>query len=323
MSEDATPSFREQTMNRLAEERGNRVEEPAPENVQGTAPEVIEDEPIGTPEHDTEELNELEAQAVDDEVESLDEYESSEEAPDEVEHDWEQRYKDLQSEYTKLTQNREEFESEMAQQLTEVKRREFELDDVLQESRQHAELLVNAMKGQANQYRTMNWSAIPADQLPQYKQAAEQAFAQEQQVTQALDAIKGRQQEAFKQQVEREAALSLTRLRKTIPGWNNEVYGNLREYSQKRGLDPQLFDAITNPAVIEMIHDSYAYRSANSKAKTVSKRKSQKISTANSPGRVRDARGKFASAQQAFNETPNQRGAFAKMKQAQLAMEKK
>lgn len=54
MSEDATPSFREQTMNRLAEERGNRVEEPAPENVKGTAPEVIEDEPIGTPEHDTE-----------------------------------------------------------------------------------------------------------------------------------------------------------------------------------------------------------------------------------------------------------------------------
>ena len=186
------------------------MEEPAPENVQGTAPEVIEDEPIGTPEHDTEELNELEAQAVEDEVESLDEDESSEEAPDEVDHDWEQRYKDLQSEYTKLTQNREEFESEMAQQLTEVKRREFELDDVLQESRQHAELLVNAMKGQANQYRTMNWSAIPADQLPQYKQAAEQAFAQEQQVTQALEAIKGRQQEAFKQQVEREAALSLT-----------------------------------------------------------------------------------------------------------------
>lgn len=322
MSEDVTPSFREQTMSRLAEERGNRVEEPAPENVQGTAPEAIEDEPIGTPELATEELDELEAQAVEDEVESLDD-ESSEEAPDEVEHDWEQRYKDLQSEYTKLTQNREEFESEMATQLTEVKRREFELDDVLHESRQHAELLVNAMKGQANQYRTMNWSAIPADQLPQYKQAAEQAFAQEQQVTQALEAIKTRQEGAFKQQIEREAALSLTRLRKTIPGWNNEVYGSLREYSQKRGLDPQLFDAITNPAVIEMIHDSYAYRSANSKAKTVSKRKSQKVPTANSPGRVRDARGKFASAQQAFNETPNQRGAFAKMKQAQLAMENK
>ena len=321
MSEDATPSFREQTMSRLAEERGSRVEEPAPENVQGTAPEVIEDEPIGTPELATEELNELEAQAVDDEVESLDD--DGPEAPDEVEHDWEQRYKDLQSEYTKLTQNREEFESEMAQQLTEVKRREFELDDVLQESRQHAELLVSAMKGQANQYRTMNWSAIPADQLPQYKQAAEQAFAQEQQVTQALEVIKNRQQDAFKQQVEREAALSLTRLRKTIPGWNNEVYGNLREYSQKRGLDPQLFDAITNPAVIEMIHDSYAYRSANSKAKTVSKRKSQKLSTANRPGRFRDARGKFVSAQQAFNEAPNQRGAFAKMKQAQLAMENK
>lgn len=319
MSEESVqPSFREAAMARMAQERESTPVQSAPENVKGSAPE--EHEEPGTPEPGfTDELDgELEAQQVEDDVES------QEETPDEeFEHDWERRYKDLQSEYTKLTQSREEFESEMAQSLTEVKRREFELDDVLAESRQHAELLVNAMKGQANHYRNMDWNQIPADQLPTFKQQAQAAFQQESQVMQALEQIKSKQKAAYDTQLQREAELSRTRLKKTIPGWGNELYGTLRDYSEKRGLDPMLFNAITNPAVIEMIHDSFAYRSAGSKAKTVSKSKSQKLANANSPTRVRDARGKFASAAQAFNDSPNTRGAFAKMKEAQLAMERK
>ena len=318
--ESVQPSFREQTMSRLADERGQRVEEPAPENVQGTAPEIIEDE-VGTPEPEvTDDVIDVEAHEVEDEIEP----ESDEDQTlEDVEHDWEKRFKDAQAELTKLYQNRDEFETEMASQLTEVKRREFELDDVLRDSRQHAELLMNALTGQADQYRNIDFNQVPADQVGALQQAAKQAFAQEQQVSQALEQIKARQKQAYDTQMQREAELTRTRLKKTIPGWSNETYDGLREYAVSRGLDPTLFNSITNPAVIEMIHDSMQLRSAGSKAKTLSKRKSQKLSTANSPTRVRDARGKFASAKQAFNDTPNQRGAFAKMKEAQLAMEGK
>lgn len=323
MSEmDGTPNFREAAMARMAQERSEAPAQPAPEHVEGTAPEVIDDEPIGTPEpeYTDDVVNEdIEAQEDVDEDGSLED----EETPDDVEHDWEKRYKDAQAELTKLYQNRDEFESEMALQLTEVKRREFELDDILQESRGHAEILLRAMTGQADYYRNIDMTQLPPDQVQSYQQAAQAAFAQEQQVTQALEQLKQQQMTAHQQRMQRESELALTRLRKTIPGWSNETYGQLRDYAQSRGLDPVLFNAVTNPAVIEMIHDSMQLRSAGGKAKSLSKRKSQKLSNANSPNRVRDARGKFVSAKQAFEQSPNTKGSFAKMKEAQLAMEKR
>ena len=322
MSEmDGTPSFRDQAMARMAQERDEAPPQPAPENVEGTAPEVIDDEPIGTPEPEyTDDViaDDIEAQEEQDEDGTLEE-----ELPDDVEHDWEKRYKDAQSELTRLQQNREEFESEMALQLTEVKRREFELDDILQESRGHAEILLRAMTGQADSYRNVDISQLTPEQHAVYQRESQAAFYQEQQVSQALETLKAQQKQAFDQRMQRESELALTRLRKTIPGWSNETYGALRDYAESRGLDPVLFNAVTNPAVIEMIHDSMQLRSAGGKAKSLSKRKSQKLANANSPTRIRDARGKFVSAKQAFEQSPNTRGSFAKMKEAQLAMEKR
>ena len=325
MSEESVqPSFREQTLNRLAEERGARVEEPAPEYVQGTAPEELDDAVIeepGTPELDsTEGILDEEAAAhdQDDDVEPQDD-----ETPDEVDHDWQKRYKDAQAELTRLQQSREEFEGELTHQLTEMKRREFELDDVLTEAQGNAELLLSALKGQADKYRNTDLSQIPADQLPMWQQQAAAAFQHEQQVMGALAHIKQQHKEAQEKQTKREADLALVRLRKTIPGWSNDKYRELGEYTQSRGLDPSLFNTVTNPAVIEMFHDSMMYRQAGSKAKTVSKQKVSKPANANAPTRVRDARGKFVSAKQAFDAAPNERGAFAKMKEAQLAMERR
>ena len=50
---------------------------------------------------------------------------------DEPEHDYEKRYKDLQAEYTRVMQSREEFESEMTDNLMATKRMQFELEDTL------------------------------------------------------------------------------------------------------------------------------------------------------------------------------------------------
>ena len=322
MSEESgTPSFREQAMERMASERDATPVEPAPAHVPGEAPEEI-----GTPDPVTDmaevdEQSEMEAEATETE-EVIDE--SHDETPDDDDSDvdWQKRYKDLQSEYTRLTQTREEFESEMAQGLTDVKRREYELQDKLTEAHTHAEILMNAMRGQANQYREMNWQQVPADQLPQVKAAADAAFAQEASVNQALEHIKNQREQQYRVSMEREADLARTRLTKTIPGWSNEVYGEIGEYAHSRGLDPELFKTITNPAVIEMFHDSMQYRSAGSKAKTVSKRKASKPQAQNKPVTARDARGRFANAKAQFEQNPGQRGSFAAMKEAQLRMER-
>ena len=323
MSEESgAPSFREQAMERMASERDATPVEPAPEHVPGEAP-----EDIGTPDPVTDmaevdEQSEMEAEATE-----TDEFidESLEENTDDVDSDvdWQKRYKDLQSEFTRLTQTREEFETEMAHGLTDVKRREYELQDKLTEAHTHAEILMNAMRGQANQYRQLNWQQVPADQLPQMKAAADAAFAQEAQVNQALEHLQSQREQQYKVSMEREAELARTRLSKTIPGWSNELYSEIGQYAQSRGLDPQLFSTITNPAVMEMFHDSMQYRSAGSKAKTVNKRKASKPQAQNKPGQVRDVRGRVANAKANFEQNPNQRGSFAAMKEAQLRMEKR
>ena len=323
MSEESgTPSFREQAMARLDAERDAAQPQPAPENVEGTAPEEVD---FGTPQPADDVLDSQASESYDGEEESEEELESQEETleadSDEPEHDYEKRYKDLQAEYTRVMQSREEFESEMTDNLMATKRMQFELEDTLGTAARDAQLLSQALTGNAERFRTIDWSQVPADQVGTLQQQAQAAFTQEAQAKQALEKITNQQQEQWKLRVEREAEITRTRLRRTIPNWSNELYGQLGKYAESRGLSPDLFNSITDAAVIEMIYDSFSMRTAGQKAKTVSKRKSQKPAAQNKPVTQRDARGRFANAKANFEQNPNQRGAFAAMKEAQLRAE--
>lgn len=323
MSEESgTPSFREQAMARLDTERDSAQPQPAPENVEGTAPEEVD---FGTPQPADEVLDSQASESYDGEDEADDELESPEETleadSEESEHDYEKRYKDLQAEYTRVMQSREQFESEMTDNLMATKRMQFELEDTLGKAARDAGLLSQALTGNAERFRNIDWSQVPADQVGAVQQQAQQAFAQEAQAQQALNQINNQQQQQWKLKVEREAELTRTRLRRTIPNWSNELYGQLAGYAESRGLSRELFNSITDAAVVEMIYDSFSLKTAGQKAKTVSKRKTQKPAAQNKPMTQRDARGRFANAKANFEQNPNQRGAFAAMKEAQLRAE--
>jgi hypothetical protein len=247
--------------------------------------------------------------------------ETLEASDDDQGHNWEKRYKDLQSEYTRVMQSREQFESEMTDNLMATKRMQFELEDTLGKAARDAGLLSQALTGNADRFRNIDWSQVPTDQVGTLQQQAQQAFAQEAQAQQALNQINEQQQQQWKMKVEREAELTRTRLKRTIPNWSNELYGQLAGYAEQRGLSRDLFNSITDAAVIEMIYDSFAMKTAGQKAKTLSKRKAQKPAAQNRPVRQRDARGRFANAKAHFEQNPNQRGAFAAMKEAQLRAE--
>ena len=321
MSEESgTPSFREQAMARLDSERDSMRPEPAPENVPGTAPEEI-----GTPDpmDDVVDSNATEpfdeADGYEDDLESQEE--TLEESDDDHDHDWQKRYKDLQSEYTRVMQSREQFESELTDNLMSTKRMQFELEDTLGKAARDAGLLSQALTGNAERFRTIDWSKVPAEQVGALQQQAQQAFAQEAQAQQALNQINAQQEQQWKMKVNREADLTRTRLKRSIPNWSNELYGELANYAEQRGLNRDLFNSITDAAVIEMIYDSFAMKTAGQKAKTLSKRKTQKPAAQNKPVSQRDARGRFANARANFEQNPNQRGAFAAMKEAQLGAE--
>lgn len=321
MSEESgTPSFREQAMARLDSERDSMRPEPAPENVPGTAPEEI-----GTPDPMDDVVDSNATEPVDEADEHEEDLESQEEtleeSDDDQDHDWQKRYKDLQSEYTRVMQSREQFESELTDNLMSTKRMQFELEDTLGRAARDAGLLSQALTGNAERFRTIDWSKVPADQVGALQQQAQQAFAQEAQAQQALNQINAQQEQQWKMKVNREADLTRTRLKRSIPNWSNELYGELANYAEQRGLNRDLFNSITDAAVIEMIYDSFAMKTAGQKAKTLSKRKTQKPAAQNKPVSQRDARGRFANAKANFEQNPNQRGAFAAMKEAQLRAE--
>ena len=325
MSEESgAPSFREAAMARMASERDEAPPQPAPEHVAGEEPEEVEEAEFGTSEPATEEVVDSEE---DESIEDGDDIEPEEETDDEVPMDvkyqrLEKQYKDLQRQFTKDRMQREEYESQLSNNMVAVTKTQHELEDSLTGARQMAELLREQWAGNANQFRNIDWSQVPPDKVQQVQAAAQNAFQQEQIANQRLHAINEQQNQAFQQKMTRQAELASRALQVKIPEWGSETYSAIRGHAESMGLSPEMFNMVTEPSVIEMFYHSMLYKGAGKKAKTVAKRKSQKPASANQARQGRNAKGQFMNAKKNFEDSPNTRGAFAQMKAAQLAAER-
>jgi hypothetical protein len=319
--ESGAPSFREEAMSRMADERDSTPIEPAPEHVAGEEPEEVD---FGTTEPATEEMVDSEEHDL---IEDGDDIEPEEDIDDEVPMDvkyqrLEKQYKDLQRQFTKDRMQREEYESQLSENMVSVTKTQHELEDSLTGARQMAELMQQQWSGNASQFRNIDWSQVPPEKVQQVQQLAQNAFQQEQVANQRLAQINDQQNQAFQQKMTRQAQLASRALQVKIPEWGSETYSSIRGHAESMGLSPEMFNMITEPSVIEMFYHSMMYRGAGKKAKTVAKRKSQKPASANQARQGRNARGQFMNAKKNFEDSPNQRGAFAQMKAAQLAAER-
>lgn len=327
MSEESgAPSFREAAMARMAEERDEAPVQPAPEHVAGEEPEEVN---FGTTEPVTEEVVDSEEQEFIEDGDDIDPEESDEdediddEVPMDVKYQrLEKQYKDLQRQFTKDRMQREEYESQLSNSMVSVTKTQHELEDSLQGAKQMAELLQGQWAGNANQFRNIDWSQVPAEKVQQVQAAAQNAFQQEQIANQRLHAINEQQNQAFQHKMTRQAELASRALQVKIPEWGSETYSAIRGHAESMGLSPEMFNMVTEPSVIEMFYHSMMYKGAGKKAKTVAKRKSQKPASANQARQGRNAKGQFMNAKKAFEDSPNTRGAFAQMKAAQLAAER-
>jgi len=217
MSEESgTPSFREQAMQRMANERDEAPVEPAPQHVAGEEPEEVD---FGTTEPATEEVVDSEEiiEEGDDEIEP-DEDQDDDETPLDVKYQrLEKSYKDLQRQFTKDRQERDSYNQQISEQMVTMTQAQHELEDTLVNSRQMAEFLANEAKGNADKFRNINWAQIPADKAQEVQAAMSQAFAREQQVMQSLNHIAQQQQHFFEQKMTREAQLASKALQFKIP----------------------------------------------------------------------------------------------------------
>jgi len=318
-------SFRERKAAELAAESGTRREQegrPPTDRENPTRRERTPSQPAGSTEDFEEDGQDLEA---DDEYEGDDQGDLFEDPDDGTPSDddeegyeesgnWQKRYQDLQAEYTRMAQERGEITEEHSQAMGETLRLRFDLEDRLNEAAGRAEYMANVMSGNANQYRNINWSQVPAEQLPQLQAQAQQALAMEQQAKAAWEQIQGQREETMAHVKQREAAIAKIRLRRTIPNWGNETYAKLREFAVNQGMPVKQFNDTTDPVVIEALHALMTLRTAGKNVQTKFKRKAQ--APRGKTGRVsRDARGRFAEV------VPNQRGTFAEKARQRLERE--
>jgi hypothetical protein len=331
MSEDAPvaaspqPSFAERKTVQLNEERRHRdaIEPVTPADPIRTPNDVVES---------AEDVEQDDAQGLyaDSNDEQLDDEEHSptdldEESPegqdldqDDSPVDWEKRYKDLQSETQVVRESRGEMEQEHAESMGQHLELRFQLEDQLTEATQRAEFFYNTLSGNAHQFKNIDWSRVPPDKVQAVQAQAQQALYLEQQAGQAYEQQQEHVAKQKEQMKQREAAIAKTRLRRSIPNWSNETYGELRQFASEVGMPAKEFNDITSPVMIEALHAYQQLRNTGSSVRKSTNRKAAAPRGQVARRQTRTAKGQFA--KKAVE--PNQRGSFADKHQHRLAMER-
>lgn len=317
-------TFAQRKSAQLAEERAQRG------HVEPVVPEALQDEPPSTPAESVEDVEQdppqLDADdgeprdASDDDPSALDEELPDDDAEngedDNV--DWQKRYSDLRAETESLMAGRQEATEEHAAAMSETLKLRFQLEDQLEEAKRRAEFLFNSASGNAEQYKNIDWSRVPPDKVQEVQQLAQAAMLQEQQAKQVFEQVKEQADSEKEQHYRREAEIAKERLRRTIPNWGNEVYGQIRDFSMKKGMPAEAFDRITDPVVIEALHAYWNLNTASTKVQTHTQRKAKPPQSRNARRAPRNERGQFV----AKKVEPNQRGSFADKHRHRLAAER-
>lgn len=258
----------------------------------------------------------------DDGVDLQDEADEGEEESEEASY-WRQKAEEaeelrqeMQTDYTRKTQT-------LSQQRRQLEQDIRANEGVLRQYVENANQFVS-------QWDSVNWSQLqqtldPAEyqkRVDQYRNATQlrdRALGQHQQfveqATQVLD-----------QQKQAEAEVSRDILKGTIPGWSNELYGQLAEFAtDKLGISQERFGDITEHWVIELIYDKYV--AADPENRILGKRKSSKRPSSKSQRKrspqERTADGRFASVERRHRESPGDRNASREYFRQKLARERR
>lgn len=317
MAEVQEQTFDERMIQRLEAEMQDSSEEPVEQEapIDGIPPDAMEseDEADGA----------LSASETDEESEDTEEGTPEEETEEVTE--WEKRYKDAQSELTKYQQAKEQDALEHSNALAEVMQARYALDDRIKQQEQQGQFLVQMMSGNAEQYRNINWSQVPPDQLPQLQQAAQNAFMQEQSVKNAFAQQQEQAKQVQEEALRREATIARQRLTRTIPDFDN-TYPEMAKYAKSRGVDINRFNEIVDPALMEMIYDSMQMRTSSQTVEVEKPKQARPPKSRLAPSQPRGLDGKYKKAEEAYRKTtdPRQRAVSWEDKtKLRLAQEKK
>ena len=306
---DSEKSFFERKREDLANERGVINDDPPliPETVElGQADEDAhqpDSQLVDDPEDQT--VDEVSDDQLDDtEVDLDDDAEGAEVLSEDAEH-WkaqaeeaENLRSEMQGDYTRKTQV-------LAQQ-----RRQLESDAALNSG--VLQTYVNNAEQYLSRWSNVNWQQLQQTLDPaQYQQRVSeyrQAVALKDKALGQHQGFVSQASEMLERQKTSEAELSRDILKGTIPGWGNELYGQLAEHATKElELTSDEFSDITDHRIIRLIYKDFASRDPK-RLQNIRKKSSRTKSQTRNVQR-RSSEGKFRTAKQDHQERPGDRNA--------------
>lgn len=203
----------------------------------------------------------------------------------------------MQSDYTRKTQKLGESRREL---LTNLER-----------SEKIAKVYADRVNQNLNRWQNVNWQQLQSTLDPQeYNQRVNeyrQVVSQRDRAVTEHEQISKFANETIERQKLDEAEISRDVLRSTVPGWGNELYGNLREHaSNALDFSAEEFDQITDHRVIKLIHNSWAVSQSGQKIDNIQQNGSRLRAPNGGPNkeRPRGADGRYRKAQQLHLNNP-------------------
>jgi hypothetical protein len=167
-----------------------------------------------------------------------------------------------------------------SQEAAELKKR---AEDVATRHVTGLEALLARAKEQAAPYANINFLALTKDpnvsseELSALSDAANRAFDNVRYLETELDGvIKAAQDQRQQQmmQMAREAIKTLTDPKNGIPGWNEQMYNDIRSFAVSSGMDAQVVNEMVDPVAFKILHMAMQYqkgKTAVTKTKKIDK----------------------------------------------------
>jgi hypothetical protein len=286
-----------QNAERMEAEYGDKVAEEETDS-EGTPVESAESEP-GI--DDAPGAEEIEASETDTEEDG------TPEEDDEGEDGYEERYKELQATYTETSQELAELRTQRATEVAEYTQASHALSDKYGEAEQISGYFQNMAAQELTQLQQVNPQTLNQEQFAQWQQAMNAAGNRVQHFNTAVADVKDKAEGARKQTLARQVEIARRRLDMSIPNFDEE-YSKIGEFAVSRGVDQKVFQDITDPVLIEMIHEARTLSETPDVIENLTRKtQAKKSKTRNAV--ARDTKGRYKAADRDFRnaKTPAQR----------------
>lgn len=307
-SGEPSPSFRQAAMTRLAKESGAQAPTaPSQESLQPKREAEVANDPSLQEDEQGVRQSDVGREPGEEAV-ILADGESDDQVPEEGSTE----YWRVMAE--KAEESRSSMEKDYRRKTHKIAEAHRASEDQHQQVVAQAQFFVGMAEQGVKQFDHINWQQLQQD--PAQYQQARQAFITAQnyhkQVADALQSVENSVKDRRETAKKREADISREILKSTVPGWNNQMFQDLRAFAaEELDYSPQEVDDLTDWRRIRDIHSQWVISKAKTALNTPPRRKNQpERKSGNAPlPNVRNDKGQFQSARNALAANPGDRSA--------------